>query len=192
MLLGGGSSCQQCGCVKTDCFVGISPSVASQSFDNATFLASGLSIGASAISLKSVTIYNDGYDIPLTAKLGGGYTNAPVCQIFLNDTSDTSLPYGPRPLGYTTGTLATLTPPASFAGATWTFTHAGLSLSANTIYWVVMSAPGGQTAYWDENDYTDLITPAEECYNLSAYSTNAGASWTNNIPELKWLFDYST
>jgi len=190
MAFGLGIPCGACGCVKADCFSGISPATGSEAFNNAVLIAGGILVGASSATLSVVTIYNDGLTVAPTATFGGGSTNAPTCRIYSNDTSDTSLPYGPKPNPTSTGVLATLTPPASFSSATWTYTHSGLSLSANTIYWVVMSVIGND-GYWKYNDYTDLITASSECYCLSNFTGNAGASWAGNVPEIKFLFDYS-
>jgi hypothetical protein len=194
----GGFGCSPCCAPVGDCFDGASTDTGYDSFDNSAWFASGISVGASAITLTSVVIYNDGYDQPLVSAIGGGYTNAPLCWIWANDTTDTSLPYGPKPVGVAGGpstsapsTRTALTPPASFSGATWTYTHPGLTLSANTIYWVVVGTTGTQVGYWQYIDYYLSVAASESCYVLGSFSTNAGATWTQNVALTKWVFDYS-
>jgi len=202
MLLGGGSSCQSCGCNPVRCFDGIVPDSSYDGFDNATFLAGGITIGGSSQTLTSVTIYND------------GSTNAPVyCIVWPNDTTDTSLPYGPRPKVRPSNPpynfppeCVFLTLPSSFSGSTWTFTHSGLTLSANTIYWIVMagqglipgSGPGGLVQgqngdggwKWEEFSFGGGQA-TDTCYFLSNASANAGASWADNFATNRYLFDLS-
>lgn len=191
----GGFGCSPC-CAPTVCFEGVSVDTGYDAVTNSTWLASGLSVGPSAITLTSVVIYNDGYDVPLTSAIGGGYTNAPFCWIWANDTTNATLPGGPRPIGVSGGpttsapTVRTLlTPPSSFAGPTWTFTHSGLTLSANTIYWVVLGVTGTQVAYWGYIDYSG--GGSEACYVLGSITTTAGATWSNNLVLTTWPFEYS-
>lgn len=183
----GGFGCSPC-CGPADCFAAVTPYEDSSEFNNADFLAGGILVGAQTISISAVTIYNAGLDQPFV-DFGGGFTNEPTCRIFSNDTSDTSLPYGPIP-NVSTGVLATLTRPASFASNSWAFTHSGISLDANTIYWVVLSVIGN-SGYWRHRDYTGLISASATCFQLSTFSGNAGQSWAGNVPELQFLFDYS-
>ena len=193
MLLGGYSSCQGCGCSPVRCFDGIVPDAGYDSFDNSTMLAGGISIGGSSRTLTSVTIYND------------GTTSAPVyCIVWPNDTTDTSLPYGPIPKQRQNSPpynfpseCVSLTPPASFSGSTWTFTHSGLTLSANTIYWIVMSGQNivsGSQGYggwkWEELSFNGGVA-TDTCYFLSTASGNAGLTWAGNFTTNRYLFDWS-
>jgi hypothetical protein len=186
MLLGGGSNCQGCGCSQ-DCFVGQSPDTGSIEFYLDSPLAQAIEVGSTGVTLTSVTIYNDGISEPLISKLGGGYVNAPRCSIWSSSVaSPSSCPDDKIPTG--SGKLVTLTPPASFAGATWVFTHAGYVLSANTTYWVVMDCElSAQSAFWKYDEY--LMDIDCICYFLSAFSNNAGASWTGGKGGLRFLMD---
>jgi hypothetical protein len=190
MILGGRSSCQRCGCQPVaTCFDGAYFETGSESASaSGTILASGLSVGPSSITLSNVVIYNDGYIGTIVPATGGGYTSAPRAFVWSNDTTDTSLPYGPRPQGLSVATIVELTQPSSFDGDTWTFTHPGLTLSANTIYWIVLSA-NGVIATWKYTDY--YVQLSETCYKLASFSSNAGASWTSNLGLTYWPFDYS-
>jgi hypothetical protein len=198
MLLGGGSNCQGCGCNPVRCFDLIDPYSDYDYFDNASFLAGGINIGSSSQTLSSVTIYN-----------GGSTSGSPYCTVWPNDTTDTSLPYGPRPkprpllssgiYGFPPECVF-LSPPGSFSGSTWTFTHGGLTLNANTIYWIVMSGQsvvpgtfyGNGSGGWTWEDFgVNGGTPSEQCYFLSSYSTNAGVVWSENFPTNRYRFDWS-
>jgi len=183
MLLGGSSPCQQCGCNSAPCFDGITPDTGSDAFYNSSPIASGIEVGPSGITLTSVTIYNDGLLYPLVAAPGGGYTNAPTCQVW----SSTSYPL-PNAL------IATLTQPLTFSGATWTFTHSGLSLTSSTIYWAVMSFTDiNQIGYWKWEDFgvASAGDVAAGCYFLSANSGNGGATWAGGKVGNHYLMDYA-
>lgn len=172
-----------CCAAPTVCWDGINPDTGSDAFYNSAPIASGIEVGPSGFTLTSVTIYNDGLLNPLVAMFGGGYTNAPTCRVF----SSTSYPL-PNAL------LATLTPPSTFSAVTWTFTHSGLSLAANTIYWVVMSfTDTAQVGYWKFEDYGPPSSSdiAAGCYFLSANSGNSGATWAGGKVGNHYLMDYS-
>ena len=187
MLLGGGSSCQACGCVKAECFSGQTPTTGSIEFSLSDPVAQAIEVGSAGVTLTSVTIHNDGISLPLVAKFGGGYTNAPRCSMWSSSAlSPSSCPNDKIPAG--SGLLVTLTPPASFTGATWVFTHSGYSLSANTTYWVVMDCEGGsQSAFWKYEEYEMDIDCI--CYFLSAFSNNVGASWAGGKGGFRYLMD---
>ena len=184
MGLGGlGLPCGACGCAPVRCFDGITPDTGSDAFYNSAPIASGIERGPSGMMLTSVTIYNDGLLFPLVANSGGGYTNAPTCQVW----SSTSYPLP-------NASIATLTQPSTFSGATWTFTHSGLSLNANTIYWVVMSFTDiNQLGYWKLEDYggASADAVAAGCYFLSANSGNGGATWVGGKVGNHYLMDYA-
>lgn len=198
MLLGGKSNCQGCQCQPSPiCFDGITPLSDYDYFDNAQFLAGGISIGSSSKTLSSVTIYNGG-----SSSSSGIY-----CTVWPNDTTDTSLPYGPRPkkrsltppYDFPSECIA-LTPPGSFSGATWTFTHSAITLSANTIYWIVLSGqmvvPGTSSGNggggWDFDEFGGYGGIASEtCYFLSNYSQSAAQTWQDNYATNRYLFDWS-
>lgn len=179
MLLGGGSNCQGCGCASPGCWDGVTPSTGyDPAGGNQDFFGRGIVI-SSATTLHSVTIYNSGLSQPLIAKVGGGYTNAPFVKIYSSTTD-------PLP----NAVLATLTPPSSFTSSSWVFTHAGLSLSASTIYWVVLGAPLGQYANWNWIEYPSFDV-SSGCYFLSCGSGNGGASWAGGYNGNQYLMDYS-
>lgn len=194
MILGGRSSCQRCGCQPVlTCFDGVTPQSDYDGFDFSTFLAGGISIGSSPQTLSSVTIYN-----------GGSTSGTVYCVLWPNDTTDTSLPYGPRPKARQASApysfpseCVSLTPPGSFSGSTWTFTHSGVTLSANTIYWVVVAGRDindiGQfgSGGWRWDDWSGFVDISETCYQLSTYTQNAALTWNGNLPSNRYLFDWS-
>lgn len=175
----GGFGCSPC-CGGFTCWDGCSLTSGADAFNSQDFMAGGFVTGSSGMSLTSVVIYNSGYDEPLVAKPGGGYTNNPVCRIHTSTAT-------PQP----DALLATLTAPASFSGATWTYTHAGLSLSANTTYWVVMCCPfpSTQTGYWNYGLYGCAIDLPNGCWFRSSYSLNSGGLWTGSKENYYYLFD---
>ena len=182
----GGFGCSPC-CGPVPCFSGQTPNTGSLEFYLSSPFAQAIEVGSTGVTLTSVTIYNDGISQPLVSKLGGGYTNAPRCSIWSSSAlSPSPCPDDKIPTG--SGKLVTLTPPASFAGATWVFTHAGYSLSANTTYWVVMDCEdAAQSAFWKYEEY--LMDIDCICYFLSAFSNNAGASWAGGKGGFRWLMD---
>ena len=77
--------------------------------------------------------------------------------------------------------LGTLTPPESIPLNTAekvTFTASGISLSANSTYWVVLHAPTGQL-WWS---YTDDSTGTGSGFStINTSSVNAGTKWATPI-----------
>jgi hypothetical protein len=172
MLLGGGSNCQGCGCKPDDCLSYSTPTNLFAYFDGDIWLAASIVVGDSAITINSVTIYADDFNAPLNPD--GTLENnedAPFCLIYSSNTPDPEYPGGSTLLAL----IATLTPPSLFSPKPWTFTHSGLSLSANTIYWVVMGA-GGYSPYWTARFYD--FPSGSKCLALGAISTNSGATWS--------------
>lgn len=187
-----GGQCSTCCGKQSTCFDGVTPFSDWDGFTNATFLAGGISVGNSSQTLSSVTIYND------------GATSPPVyCIVWPNDTTDTSLPYGPRPKARQNSPpydfpseCVSLTPPSSFTGTSWTFTHSGLTLNANAIYWIVMAGQdivSSSSGYggWKYEDFTGYVDVTETCYTLSNASGNSGLTWAGNLPLNRYLFDWS-
>lgn len=187
MLLGGGSSCQGCGCKpQADCFESATP-VENYNlyFDGGNWVAGGIVVGNSSITLNQVKVYVGNFNAPLNADGSlQNSSNSPLCYIYSSDTPNSAEPWISKPLAL----IATLTPPYSFSGNEWTFTSSGLSLSANTIYWVVMAA-GFYDAYWTLIIYNDL-TPTESCFSLIAYSGDGGVSFAQY--PLNWRLKFDT
>ena len=134
MLLGGGSSCQQCGCGPSGC-----TSKTIGGYDEFLIepkLALGARIGqfGSAVTVTSVTITTDGLTYPLTNPPAANTT--PVLELWAHDATNNLpniLSVGGLPVA---DILATFTAPSSFGAGDWVFTHAGYTLSASTYYWV--------------------------------------------------------
>jgi hypothetical protein len=185
MLLGGGSLCQQCGCKpQAECFESATPTENYDVyFDAADWMAGGIVVGDSSITLNQVNVYVGDFGAPLNAD--GSLQNSsdsPLCFIYSSNTPNSAEPWISKPLAL----IATLTPPYSFSGNEWTFTSSEVSLSANTIYWVVLTA-GFYSAYWTLITYNDL-TPTDSCFSLAATSGNSGFSFTQL--DLNWRFKF--
>ena len=189
----GGFGCSPCCGPATNCFDGITPSSDYDAFNDSGFLAGGISVGNSSQTLSSVTIYN-----------GGSTSGTVYCVVWPNDTTDTSLPYGPRPKARQSNApfnfpseCVSLTPPGSFSGSTWTFTHSGITLNANTIYWIVMlgrdigSSSNQGSGGWQYEDWGGSVTVSDTCYQLSNVSSSAGGTWNPNLATNRYLFDWS-
>jgi len=183
----GGFGCSPCCRTPDDCFGSVTPTESNiYIFEGPILVAGGIVVGASAITLNSVTIYAVDFNPPFNPD--GTLENsedAAFCLIYSSDTPDPADPSVSTPLAL----VATLTPPALFSTTPWTFTHAGLSLSENTVYWVVMGA-GFYSAYWTSLEYG---WPEDSpCYALSALSFNGGATWSQLFPANRRLkFDFA-
>ncbi len=181
MLIGGGSSCQQCGCGES-C---PAPDYTSVGYDIATidtFLAQSFVVPAGGLTLTSATLTIAGYD-PLQATLPpGSYTNYPRSRLYGNIDGTGSEAGLVKP---DTTALATLTAPAigTLGNATWVFTHAGYALTAGVRYWISLETNG----YWEYYELPDVGNPPTSiCYGPSAtFSANAGASWVFNSQLVK-------
>jgi hypothetical protein len=188
MGLGGlGLPCGACGCRQIDCFDSATPTENYDVyFDNVNYLAGGIVVGNQSITLNRVVVYVGNFNAPLNADgtLQNG-DDSPLCFIYSSYTPNSAEPWISKPLTL----IATLTPPSSFSGNVWTFSSSGLSLSANTIYWVVLSA-GFYDAYWTLITYLDL-TPTESCFSLAATSSNSGSSFTQSLLTWRFKFDIS-
>ena len=193
MLLGGYSSCQGCGCQPAlTCFDGVTPASDYDAFNDTGFLAGGISIGSSPQTLSSVTIYND-----------GSTAGTVTCILWPNDTTNSSLPFGPRPKPRQDNPpynfppeCVFLTPPGSFSGSTWTFTNSGVTLNANTIYWIVMAGRNQTGANrgsggWRWEDWIGAVNVSDTCYQLSSITQNSATLWSDNLAGNRYLFDWS-
>jgi hypothetical protein len=181
MLLGGGSSCQQCGCGES-CPAPDYTSVGYDIADNVVYLAQSYVTPSGGITLTSATLTIAGYD-PLQATLPpGSYTNYPRCRLYAN-VDGTGPDVGlVRP---DTTALATLTAPAigTLGNATWVFTHAGYALTGGSRYWISLELNG----YWEFYELPDVGDPPTDiCYGPSStFSTTAAASWQFNSQLVK-------
>ena len=176
MLLGGGSNCQACGC-KPDCPSFDFTAVGYDTATNATWLAQSFIVPAGGLTLTSATFDIAGY-VPLQGTLPpGSYSNYPRSKVYENEDGTGPNLGSVRPQA---NALATLTAPsvADLNNATWTFTHAGYSLTAGLRYWLSLEVNG------DWNYYNGPVTPPFvglpdglcEKPGLS-FTTTAGAVW---------------
>lgn len=159
MLLGGGSSCQQCGCGPAGC---TSKTIGGYDASIYSTKAAGARIGqfGSALTVTSVTITTDGLTYPLTNPPAAFTT--PVLELWAHDATN-NLPDLPSIGGVPTpNILATFTAPGSFGAGDWVFTHAGYTLAANTFYWIVLRH-NGLWAYWEENCGSNTACQAACC-----------------------------
>lgn len=180
-----GGNCSPC-CGGTApppvCWDGETYGTGSTQSDNSSYLGGGFVIGSGGLTLHSVTVYQDGglgEPLTYTPPPNPQPTNAPRLRI-VNDNAG---------VPNSSSVVATLTLPTSWTGATWVWTHAGLSLSANTTYWVEIACPSGtQTMRWKWDGYPYASTTTD-CYYLRATSTNSGASWGPGQDSIRFLFD---
>lgn len=140
-----------------------------ESAAGSTWLAASFATGASAYTLDSVTL--------LLANTGSGQATA---YIYTDG-------------GLKPGSLAgTLVSPATYSStlAQTTFTGGGISLSANTTYWVVLKAISG-TFNWS---WTSAIAGAGTGYtNVWGTTSDAGTTWyTYAVYPLQMLVSAST
>jgi len=185
MGLGGlGLPCGACGCKPDDCFGSVIPTEDVAYFDNVNWMAGGIVVGGSSITLHSVTVYIGDFNPPRNPD--GSLENeadTPYCMIYSSDTPDPADLSVSKP----SALIVTLTPPTLFSGSTWTFTHAGLSLSANTVYWVVLGA-GFYDAFWTLLSYE--WPSGSTCYSLAALSGDGGFSFSQLVPpRYRFKFD---
>lgn len=133
-----------------------------------TWFASGFTTGTS-------TSYLNLSGVNLSLAVSGTSTSAvPVVRIFSGNSNPTTL-------------LQTLNGPAitnSFPAQSFTFAPSSvpLALSANTNYWVVLSAAAGEQYGW----YTADDSPSEQngsgfSFVSGVRSLNGGSSWGNNV-----------
>ena len=159
MLLGGGSSCQQCGCLPGGCTIktigGYDTYLGQKTTEEPkNMLAARVGPFDSSFSIASVTLLTNGLRYALqTPPLQ--YT-VPTLQLWAHNAIDNV----PNTLAADApDVLATFTAPASFAAGDWVFTHAGYTVSAGTYYWVVLRY-NGEWAYWEENCSTHVTFPS--------------------------------
>jgi hypothetical protein len=137
MLLGGGSSCQQCGCAPgCVCNIFDAPVAGQNTSDAGNKGASQFLTGSSARVITAIQLRT-----PLwtTANSSGA-----VLEIWSHSTAQLGIPDAP---------VHTLTYPSTL-GDDVTFTSAGYTVAANTYYWVVLSAAGS----WEFTDHNACIT----------------------------------
>jgi hypothetical protein len=157
MLLGGGSSCQQCGCSPGGCTIKTIGGYDQYLITPKLALAARIGQFPSSITVTSVTITTDGLKYALASPPEADTT--PVLQLWVHDATN-NLPDLPSVGGVPVpNVLATFTAPGSFAAGDWVFTHAGHTLSANTYYWIVLRN-NGKWAYWEENCNTHATFPS--------------------------------
>lgn len=173
MLLGGGSSCQACGC-SPGC---PEPDFTPVSYDTAsggTWLAQSFIAPAGGLTLTSATLSIAGY-VPLGSTFPpGSYTNYPRSKIYANENGTGSDSGKVRPEATA---LATLTAPAVglLGDPTWTFTHAGYSLTGGVRYWISLETNGEWQYY---QSYEPPNPPFDLCYGLGlSFTTTSGAVW---------------
>lgn len=176
MLLPG---CPCCG--APPCFDGETFGTGSTQANISAYLGGGFVTGSGGLTLTKITIHQDGgLGQPLTARVGGGYTNAPRLRI-VNDNAG---------VPNSSSAVATLTLPTDWSGEAWSWTHAGLSLSANTTYWVELSCPGStQSCRWKWDGYPYAESPTAECYYLRSLSSNSGVSWGPGQDTIRFVFE---
>ena len=143
MILGGGSSCQKCGC-PSGCVCNIfdAPEITSNSADSSVKLASMFLTGSAARNITAIQLRS-----PLwTAGNSTGATLEIWSSVLRADNE-----LVPNAL------LHTLTYPATLEQNV-TFTSSGYTVSANTNYWVVLSIAGPWT-FTDHNFCIDGTVP---------------------------------
>lgn len=155
MLLGGGSSCQACGCSPGGCTTKTVGGYDTYHGPNG-FGALAARIGPfdSSLSITSVTLLTDGLSYALNTP-PDPFTE-PLLELWAHDAS-ANLPR--LTSGGLPDILATFTKPGSFAAGDWVFTHAGYTVTASTYYWIVLRY-NGKWAYWDENCGTQTTYPS--------------------------------
>ena len=152
MLLGGGSSCQQCGCAPGGCTIKTVGGYDTY-LDVNKALAARIGPFDSSFAITSVTILTDGLTHALNSP-PDPYTS-PVLELWAHDAAN-NVPNLPSIGGLPVpDVLATFTAPGSFAAGNWVFTHAGYTVYAGTYYWIVLRN-NGKWAYWEENCDTHL------------------------------------
>lgn len=177
MILGGRSSCQQCGCRGSPCPAFDYTAAGSDTASNSTWLAQSFIVPAGGLTLTSATFDIAGY-VPLQGTLPpGSYSNYPRSKIYENEDGTGPNLGSVRPQA---NALTNLTAPsvASLNNATWTFTHAGYSLTAGLRYWLSLEVNG------DWNYYNGPVTPPFVglpdglCEKPGqSFTTTAGAVW---------------
>jgi hypothetical protein len=140
MLLGGGSSCQACGCGSApdpDCVCNIfdAPVISQSTAQSNIWAASMFLTGSSGKIITSIQLRTPTW----TSANSSGAT----LKIFSHSTANGGIP---------NAALHTLTYPATL-GDDVTFTSVGYTVSANTYYWVVLSENGP----WEFTDHNACI-----------------------------------
>jgi hypothetical protein len=169
-------------CGTTPCWDGETFSTGSTQASSTGYLGGGFVTPSGGLTLTSVTIYQSGgLGEPLTYSPPPNPqpTNAPRLRI-LND--DSGVPNS-------SSVVATLTRPTDWTTDEWVWTHAGLSLTGSTTYWVELSSPGTQTMRWKWDGYPFAEGPTDECYYLRSTSTNSGTTWSSGTDTIRFLFD---
>jgi hypothetical protein len=173
MLLGGGSSCQQCGCPPgCECNIFDAPEIIWSSADSVTKLASTFLTGSAArvitaIQLRtpvwtaenSTNFYGDG--APAKLEIWSNKLRTP------NQTIVDFIPDAP---------LHTLTFPTTL-GENVTFTSSGYTVSANTYYWVVLSIAGRWTFTNHNLCIDDTVPYCQIRYADFTYPYFGDSSW---------------
>ena len=157
MLLGGGSSCQQCGCAPGGCTIKTVGGYDTylQPADLNAAVAARIGPFDTSFSITSVTLLTDGLTVALNSP--PDYLSEPLLELWGHDAVNNvpNLGIGQQPHEI----LATFTAPGSFAPGNWVFTHAGYTVSASTYYWIVLRY-NGKWAYWEENCGTHATFPS--------------------------------
>lgn len=178
----GGFGCSPCCGPQNPCPSADYTAVGYDQASNGTWFAQSFVTPVGGLTLTSATLDIAGYD-PLQSTLPpGSYANYPRSRIYANEDGTGANAGYVRPQA---GALATLTAPSvgDLGDPTWTFTHAGYSLTAGVRYWISLEMNG----YW--NYYAGPVTPPfvglpdGYCEGPGiSFTTTSGAAWVFVLP----------
>lgn len=171
--------------VMAFCAVASQPSFATIATSNLNnLLISGAPVSPTGFRAQSFTVANDqNYELTdIQVLFSSNATN-----VFLNVYADgASHPGAPlEQLTFTSSlpTTATAANLSTIAADLLTFSSTGLTLTAGTTYWVVagLTTAGSSPQWYGTNGLTETGLPGWSIANTNQFSTNAGASWSNNV-----------
>lgn len=164
MLLGGGSSCQGCGCSPAACTQD-GPYVSDTAADTVTWIAQSFVAPSGGLTLTKATWAIDSYE-PLSGTLIGGIAvNYPKCYLYSSKASGSSQEPDSQ--------LAQLSGPTTLASDSWEFTATYL-LTGGTRYWIVL-INNGTPIFYNSPECPDIPSCCGEAY---AVRFSLGGAWS--------------